>query len=140
MHVQLGNMQEWLKIGSHSVCVRDLKDSTVYDDGILEPQHVRSFRVLVSYENHSNEVVSVGLRQWSLFDSEGFAYEFELRNQFYQDFYSDDAPRKLKEGEIMPGQKIQGWVAFQPAIDAKVTHVTFRPTFTSNHMANIKLS
>lgn len=125
----------WASVGAYAVQVTAVKEATVYDTGQLEATHVRAIRILVAYANHTQGRLNCRLNQWHLLDTEGFAYEFELRNQFYE----DDALRKLQSGVIEPGQETQGWVAFQAPADASLASVQFRPDYLSDEVATFQL-
>ena len=122
MNAEMYSLNHWVNADNYTICVHALKDMIVYDSGATTPAHVRSVRILVEYANHSNVSLKFRLSQWLLFDTEGFAYEFEIRNQFYE----KDAVHKLKEGVMIPGQQVKGWVAFQLPKEAQLSHVQFQ--------------
>ncbi len=122
MNTGIYSLNQWASADGYNVRVQAWKDGVVYDSGTLTPANVRSIRALVEYANYSNDPLKFRLGQWLLFDTEGFAYEFEIRNQFYE----NDALRKLKEGMLVPGQQVKGWVAFQLPEDAQLSHVQFQ--------------
>ncbi|OQY48672.1 MAG: hypothetical protein B6242_01825 [Anaerolineaceae bacterium 4572_78] len=92
MNVQTININQWSHAEDYAICVHHLKDSVIHDIGLRSPKHVRSVRILVKYVNSSKSPLNFRLSQWLLFDTDGFSYEFELRNQFYE----DDVSHKLR--------------------------------------------
>ena len=73
------------------------------------PKRYAACALLVEYANQAQEPLTFRLSQWLLFDTDGYNYQFELRNQFYE----DDALRKLKEGIVVPGTtgSVAGWLS-----------------------------
>lgn len=127
----------WLAIDDYTIFVHSgLKDAVINDTGLITPELVRSVRILVEYNNHSEKPVKFRLGQWLLFDTDGFSYESELRNQFYE----DDASCKLREGIIDPGQQVKGWVAFSITKNSRLSHVQFRADFITRKVINIQLT
>ncbi|GAB4190052.1 MAG: hypothetical protein OHK0022_02600 [Roseiflexaceae bacterium] len=126
----------WFGIEDYQFCIHDLKDRTVFDNGILEPHHVRSVRILVEYRNESRQSLRHSMMQWMVCDRSGFCYESEIRTQFYE----EDAPRRLKEGMVAPGERIRGWVAFSPTQFAVLSVVKFRSSGMSDRVLSIPLT
>jgi hypothetical protein len=135
MNAETHNLKQWVNAESYAICVHALKDVVVSDTGISVPAHVRSVRVLVEYANNTAIPFRFFLHQWLLFDTDNFAYEFEIRNQFYE----EDAIHKLKEGTIQSGQKVKGWVAFQVPEKARLSHIQFQMGYPSNKSLTIQL-
>lgn len=135
MSVQKVGLKEWADIEGGAIRVHEVKEAVIYDNGITTPKHVPSLRILVEYANKGSAPLKFRLSQWTLFDTEGFMYEFELRNQFYE----DDAPRKLREAICAPQQHVKGWVAFQPTAEAVPSYVQFRLHYMTSAVVNIDL-
>ncbi len=137
MKPKIEDLGEWVTVDDYTVRVESgQKDAVIYDNGLISPEHVRSVRVLVAYANHSAQALKFRLSQWLLFDIEGYSYESELRDQFY----ADDAPVKLREGMIDPGQQTRGWVAFKLPEKAQPAYVQFRTDYLTRKVVNIRVS
>lgn len=91
---EMYSLNQWASVDDYTVSVPDLKDMVVFDDGLIVPEYTRSMRILVKYANHSSVPLRFALSQWMMFDSEGFAYDFERRNQFYFPLPTCSAPDK----------------------------------------------
>ena len=137
MEQKIESMDQWVSVDDYTVRVEGgLKDALIHDTGVRPPEDVRSVRILVVYANPSNQPLKYRLGQWLLFDAEGFSYESELRDQFYQ----DDARVKLREGVIDPGQQARGWVAFKIREKAQPAYVQFRADYMTRKVANVRVS
>ena len=126
---------QWGEQDNYHIYVHQLKDSTIYDNGLIEPEHVRSSRIYVEYENKTTESLEYRGGQWLLYDKDGHSYDNEIRVQFYE----DDAPRKLKEGIIQSNKSVRGWVAFQVPEDAELDYVQFRSNYLSDSVIDVIL-
>lgn len=135
MNVETHNQKQWVSVENYAICVHSSKDVVVYDTGASSPANVRSVRVLVEYANNTTIPFRFSLNQWLLFDTDNFAYESEIRNQFYE----EDAIHRLKEGTIQPGQKVKGWVAFQVPEKARLSHIQFQMGYPSDKSLAIQL-
>ena len=129
------DFKTWGEAESYTVRVHEMKDETVFDDGIMNPEYVRSVRFLVEYTNHTNKPLKYRMTQWQVFDRHDFTYEFELRVQFY----GNDVRHRLKEGVLNPGRSVRGWVAFQPTPDAVLSYVQFRPGYLTSATIDFSL-
>lgn len=137
MKSHMHESDRWLAINDYTIFVHSaLRDAVINDTGLITPEFVRSVRILVEYINHSDTSIKFRLSQWLLFDTDGFSYESEIRNQFYE----DDASCKLREGIIDPGQQAKGWVAFKVSIKSRLSHIQFRADFITSKVINIRLS
>lgn len=114
---------EWVEVPPYHVAVHDARDGIVWDDSGAEPRTVRS--VLVEYANYTDAPLSYRLAQWMLYDTEGYAYEAELRTALY----AAEALRRLKEGVTLTGQSVKGWVAFEVPDQARLAYLQFRPGY-----------
>ena len=137
MKPKIEDMGEWVTVDEYTVRVESgLKDAIIHDSGVRPPEDVRSVRVLVAYDNPSRQSLKFRLGQWQLVDGEGFAYDAELRDQFY----ADDAPVKLREGVIEAGQQARGWVAFKVPAKVQPVYVRFRTDYVTHNTVNVRMS
>lgn len=123
-----GQPGPWLRLGEYTVCVHDLIDGHVLDPAYRDTPVERTICVEVAYRNDTDAPLSYRLGQWMLYDTAGYAYEFEIRRYLYQ---GRDA-RKLQEGVLAPGRQARGWVAFIVPEDASVDYIQFRPGHLSD--------
>lgn len=137
MEPKIESMGEWVTVDEYTVRVESgMKDAVIHDTGVRPPEDVRSVRVLVAYANHSRQALKFRLGQWQLVDVEGFAYNSELRDQFY----ADDAPVKLREGVIDPGHEARGWVAFKVPAKTQPAYIRFRADYVTRNVVNVRVS
>lgn len=137
MEQKIESMDQWVTVDDYTVRVEGgLKDGVIHDTGVRPPEDVRSVRVLVAYANHSRQALKFRLGQWQLVDVEGFAYDSELRDQFYE----GDALVKLREGVIDPGQEARGWVAFKTPAKAQPEYIRFRADYVTRNVVNVRVS
>ncbi|MGB1252912.1 MAG: DUF4352 domain-containing protein [Candidatus Promineifilaceae bacterium] len=133
--VKSASLDEKVRIGDYLISISQPKDMIVYDNGLLKPEHVRSVRVLATYENQTNTPIKSSLIHWVIFDEEGFSYDYEIRNQFYE----KDKTQKLQSTVIGAGQRMKGWVAFQVPRTATPAYVQFRPSSLNTVAGNFYL-
>ncbi|MBN1372359.1 MAG: DUF4352 domain-containing protein [Anaerolineaceae bacterium] len=137
MKPKIEDLGEWVTVDDYTVRVESgLKDAVIHDTGVRPPEDVRSVRVLVAYDNPSRQPLKFRLGQWQLVDVEGFAYDAELRDQFY----GDDARMKLREGVLDPGQQARGWVAFKVPEKAQPAYIRFRADYVTRNVVNVRVS
>ncbi len=137
MKPKIEDMGEWVTVDEYTVRVESgLKDAIIHDSGVRPPEDARSVRVLVAYDNQSRQPLKFRLGQWQLVDGEGFAYESELRDQFY----ADDARMKLREGVLDLGQQARGWVAFKVPEKARPAYIRFRADYVTCNVINVRVS
>ena len=87
----------------------------------------------VEYDNQGREPLDYRLNQWSIFDDENYAYDYEIMNFYYQD---QSRPR-LEESVLNPGMQVKGWAAFPIPDDVTIDRVQFLTGYLDSHAADI---
>ncbi|MCU0491267.1 MAG: DUF4352 domain-containing protein [Chloroflexaceae bacterium] len=118
--------EEWRSLPPYTIALGDVQEHT-FTDVSLAPGPIRSICIEVAYSNESQEPIKYSLGQWMLYDTDGYAYEFELINRYYQQL----AEHKLQEGLLAPGRRVRGWVAFKVPPSAHLAYVQFRSGYTA---------
>ena len=109
---------EWVSVDDYTVIVHEFNRETLTDsEGNVE--HV--YYLHVEYDNQSNKAVDYRLNQWSVFDDENYAYDYELADRYYEDV---GKPR-LRESMLNPGMQVKGWAAFLVPEDATISRAQF---------------
>lgn len=110
--------QEWVTVGEYTVIVHEFDEETFTDsDGNVEC----IFYLHVEYDNQSNEAVDYRLNQWSVFDDENYAYDYEIMDRYYE----DQGKPRLRESMLNPGMQVKGWAAFLVPEGATINRAQF---------------
>jgi Domain of unknown function (DUF4352) len=114
----------WQALPPYALALCDVREHT-FTDATLAAGPIRCLCVEVLYQNRGDQAITCNKAQWTLFDTDGYAYEFELINRYYQQL----ADRTLLETTLAPGQRLRGWVAFKVPLTARQAYVQFRPNY-----------
>jgi hypothetical protein len=102
---------------------------------VLDEDTQRVFYVNVAYENRNwRKSFSYRLNQWSLFDTDGYTYQPELR---YDYLFKKRGLLPLVTGELNPNTRVRGWLAFILEPSAVVERIHFLTGFLSGKAVDI---
>lgn len=124
----------WSAAGGYLVRVHGVEEATAQGAGPNGASE-RSLCLEVEYRNPTSAPLRFALSQWTLADTAGYRYEFELRNHYYAGRHG----QRLAEGLLAPQEQVRGWVAFKLPPEAVADRVLFRPGYLSDEQAAIGL-
>lgn len=142
--------QQWIAVGEYLLYIHGFLDelsppprsqpAAVASETIALAQGAvdRLVYVNVEYQNlTSDQTLSYRLNQWTVFDSEGYAYQPLSGSTI--GLFSERGRPALREGALGPGTRVRGWLAFRVPYRCELERLQFLTGFLTSKVADISL-
>ncbi len=122
---------ERIQVGDYDIIVHQITQEYVLN---RDDEQERIVYANVEYHNNTQDkALSYRLNQWSLFDVEGYAYEYEISSYLYQ----ERDKQRLRESLLNPQTHVRGWVAFKVPQGVVLERLQFLTGFLAGQAADI---
>ncbi|GAB4213411.1 MAG: hypothetical protein OHK0022_50530 [Roseiflexaceae bacterium] len=142
--------QQWIAVGEYLLYIHGFLDEispaprgqapTVATETIALVQGAvdRLVYVNVEYQNlTSDQTLSYRLNQWTVFDSEGYAYPAVSSST--AGLFTERGRPPLRDGALGPGTRVRGWMAFRVPYGCELERLQFISGFLTSKIADISL-